>query len=429
MSGGMTDGAADDRLARAVLREMSDVVAIVDDAGRLRYVSDGVEQLLGYQVAEMIGMDAFDLVHPDDHAGALEGFESTLSASDSRPTPLLLRLRMANGEWLDSEVIATNRLADDDIRGLLLSMRDVSESMRTEQALRDSEAHYRLIVELAHEGIWVIDANAVTTYANRAMAEMLGTTVAALIGRSIFEFMDDDGRSEAIAKLERRVVGASGEHDFRLITADGRALWTRMNTSPLSQRDGTYTGAIALVADVTERRALEQRLAHEAQSDPLTGLANRNALFDEITRVLDRETLCGVLFADIDCFKRINDVHGHRAGDDVLRAVSKRLAGAVRGCDTVARVGGDEFVVVTPLLDYPGEAAVIARRVRNALSEPVRVADATIDVDVSVGVAIAVPDLDDADSLLARADDALYRAKRAGRGRVEVAARPDARCA
>ena len=125
-------------------------------------MSDGAARLLGYRDGELVGSDAFDLVHPDDQASALEGFDSTVTFVDSRPTPVLLRLRQANGSWLACEVIATNHLADGEIRGLLLSIRDVSASMRTEQALRESEERYRLIVELAREGIWVIDADALT---------------------------------------------------------------------------------------------------------------------------------------------------------------------------------------------------------------------------------------------------------------------------
>ncbi|MGO9876451.1 MAG: EAL domain-containing protein [Acidimicrobiia bacterium] len=251
----MTGAEYDVGFEHAVLREMTDVVAIVDGDGRLGYVSAGAAGVLGYLDGELVGTDAFDLVHPDDQASALEGFDSTLGFIDSRPTPLLLRLRHANDTWVACEVIATNHVADEELRGLLLCIRDVSASMRTEQALRDSEERYRLIVELAREGIWVIDANAVTTYANRAMAAMLATTVTALIGRSIFEFMDDEGRLETVAYLGRRAAGIAEEHDFRLVTAQHRSLWTRMNTSPIVHRDGSYMGAIALVTDVTRRRA------------------------------------------------------------------------------------------------------------------------------------------------------------------------------
>jgi PAS domain S-box-containing protein len=115
--------------------------------------------MLGYAPGATVGRNAFDLVHPDDQVGALEGFESTMGSSDSRPLPLLLRLRRADGGWQQTEIIATNHLEDESVRGLLLNIRDVERSMRTEEALRQSEAHHRLIVELA--SIWTTDETGV----------------------------------------------------------------------------------------------------------------------------------------------------------------------------------------------------------------------------------------------------------------------------
>src|SRR5262249_40018986 len=156
-----------------------------------------------------------------------EGFVSTSASADSRPTPLLMRLQHADGRWIQTEVIATNHLDDPTINGLLLTIRDVSESMRTEDSLRASEGRYRLIVELAHEGIFIVDDSGRVTYANRAFAGMLATTVSDLLGRSIFDFMDVDSRARA-QSFARRNTGTSGDaHDFQLITADGRILWTR----------------------------------------------------------------------------------------------------------------------------------------------------------------------------------------------------------
>src|ERR1700722_20303736 len=128
--------------------------------------------MLGYPAGEIVGCNAFELVHPDDQVSALEGFDSSVSSADSRPLPTLIRLKRANGSWLQTEVIATNHLEDEHVRGLLLSIRDVERSMRTEAALRESEEHHRLIVELSREGIWTVDAMGQTTFANRAMAEM-----------------------------------------------------------------------------------------------------------------------------------------------------------------------------------------------------------------------------------------------------------------
>jgi diguanylate cyclase (GGDEF)-like protein len=185
--------------------------------------------------------------------------------------------------------------------------------------------------------------------------------------------------------------------------------------------DGTSTGAIALVTDVTDRHLLEERLEREARVDALTGVANRHTLFEVLARELARPELCGVLFADLDDFKAINDTYGHGAGDETLRVVAKRLSSAVREVDTVARVGGDEFVVVTSPLRSEGEALAIGDRIPRLLEEPVPFGRVSITVGLSVGIAFSTKD-DDADTLLARADNAMYRAKRA-RSAVEVADR------
>lgn len=405
-------------LARALVWHSSDGLVIVNADGTLRFASPAADHMLGYALGETFGWNVFELVHPDDQVGALEGFDSTMSSTDSRPLPTLVRLLRKDGSWMQSEIIGTNYLDDEDIRGLLLNIRDVERSMRTEQALRESEEHHRMIVELAREGIWTIDAEGRTTFANRAMAQMLDTTVAEMLGGSMFDFIADEEHGSARSPLERRNAGIAEEHDFRLTTRLGRTLWTRMNTSPITDHTGASRGAIALVTDITERRALEQRLAADARQDALTGVGNRIALFESLATKLAGDGIVAALYIDLDGFKNVNDDFGHAVGDEVLRTVAARLCGAVRSGDFVARVGGDEFVVVSDTLTNRGEAIALARRICDALSRPVALGTIQIEVGASVGIAFAGDA--NADDLLSEADRALYRAKRTGRGRVEV---------
>jgi diguanylate cyclase (GGDEF)-like protein/PAS domain S-box-containing protein len=405
-------------LSAALVRRTRDVLAIVNRDGVLIYASPGAELMLGYPVDELMGSDAFGMVHPDDQLSAIEGFASTSASADSRPTPLLLRLR-ADGRWIDTEIIATNHLDDPMIDGLLLSIRDVTDSMRTEQSLRESEERYRLIVELAHEGIFVVDNRGNISYANQALARMLETTVADLLGRSIYQFMDTDAGTRA-ESFARRGTGTSDAHDFQLITAQGSELWTRISANPLRLHDGAHAGIVGLVTDVTERRALEDKLAHDARHDALTGLANRHSLFDALTSALvETKGHVGVLFADLDFFKNVNDSYGHQLGDKILRIAAARIATAARHGDTIARVGGDEFVVVCPRIIERAHAVDVAARIVAAFTDPIHLGSHVITVSVSVGVALTTDD-DDADTILARADHALYAAKRAGRNRIEV---------
>jgi diguanylate cyclase (GGDEF)-like protein len=181
-----------------------------------------------------------------------------------------------------------------------------------------------------------------------------------------------------------------------------------------------YLGAVALVTDITERRVLEQRLEADARRDSLTGVANRTALFEALAVKLAAGRLVAALYIDLDGFKNVNDAFGHAVGDEVLRTVAARLSGVVRAGDIVARVGGDEFVVVSDSFEHPREAVALGCRIRDVLARTVSFATTHVEVGASVGIAFVTHAGADSDSLLSDADQALYCAKRAGRGRVEL---------
>ncbi len=179
-----------------------------------------------------------------------------------------------------------------------------------------------------------------------------------------------------------------------------------------------------IIETIHEREALQSELAHQAAHDPLTNLPNRAAALRQIEGALARaarsDHMVGLLFVDLDGFKSVNDTFGHAAGDEVLRTVAGRMRGAVRAGDVVCRLGGDEFVIVVE--DAGSEVAVIttAHHVVAAVSHPVPFADVEVPIGASIGVGISPDGTSDADTLLGEADAAVYRAKSAGRGQVEV---------
>jgi diguanylate cyclase (GGDEF)-like protein len=185
--------------------------------------------------------------------------------------------------------------------------------------------------------------------------------------------------------------------------------------------EGTW---LAFAADLTERKMFEREVEHRSLHDALTGLPNRRLLVDRLQHALSRssraENLVAVLFCDLDRFKEINDAHGHAAGDRVLSVVASRLLALVRDADTVARVGGDEFVVVLEDLVEPDDALQIAERIRNALSEDVQFEGHFLRVSASIGVTLSTGADDRVETLLSHADDAMYRAKERGRNRVAI---------
>jgi diguanylate cyclase (GGDEF)-like protein len=210
----------------------------------------------------------------------------------------------------------------------------------------------------------------------------------------------------------------SGEYEVRRM--DGAHAHLLVTATGLSDDEW-----VVVAVDLTQRKATERAIAHLALHDPVTGLANRRLLFDRLQHALSRANRqsgrVAVLYIDVDHFKQINDTYGHRVGDLVLQDVARRLESVLREDDTIARVGGDEFVVVFEELSDVTEATRIAERARLSMSMPTVVDGEEIPVSASIGVSLSGHPGDDVDSLLRRADDAMYEAKGNGRNQVAFA--------
>ena len=301
---------------------------------------------------------------------------------------------------------------------------DVTSRRRMEEALRTSEEKYRRLFEMAQEGIWVIDAAAVTTIVNNAMASMLGYKKEEMIGRHLFDFMDEESRAAARENLKRRAQGIEEQHDFELLANNGRRVFTTMQTAPIFDGNGVYAGAIAGVIDITDRKRAEARIRQQALFDELTRLPNRRLLNDRLVqeqaRALRHEHVGAVLFIDLDHFKNVNDSLGHPVGDALLVEIAERLQKTVREEDTLARLGGDEFVVLLPELDSnPTVAAAQARSVglkmQEALTPTFDIAGHKLNISCSIGIALYPLDQESIHDILKQADTAMYRAKQEGR--------------
>ena len=278
---------------------------------------------------------------------------------------------------------------------------DVSERVQVERDLAESEARYRRILETTLEGVWTLDADDVTTFANRAMAEILDTEPAAMIGRPLSDFLD------GTADLRH-----GGHRELSLRSVTGRPVWALVAANPMLDADGTYLGALAMVTDITDRKMMEVRLQHLADHDHLTGIFNRRRLLEELDEQLRMAARTGrggaALVVDLDHFKFINDTHGHVAGDTILRTVGEVLRARLRSTDVVARLGGDEFAMVLPEVSAE-RAMTIAHELRHLLAAR----DSPIAASIGVVEFTGSEELT-ADEILVCADTALYEAKERG---------------
>jgi diguanylate cyclase (GGDEF)-like protein/PAS domain S-box-containing protein len=286
---------------------------------------------------------------------------------------------------------------------------------------RSTAARLKSLIDSTVDGIVTVDADGTVTSANPAILRMLNAQEGDVLHRPLSDFVLDGKRilgevlethctvHETVAK---GVGGASAPVDvsFSMMTLAG-------------ERE-----VVAILRDASARRRKEERIRHQAYHDALTGLPNRTLLMDRLRVAFDRASRerkpMAVLYVDLDRFKEVNDTLGHDVGDAVLCAVAKRLEESVRAADTVARFGGDEFVVLLPLLTETDDCAVVAEKMLEALGQAIVVGSTRIQMSPSIGGAVYPDDADSIERLLRRADAAMYQAKLSGRNTFRRYRRP-----
>ena len=400
----------------AAIARLAGELAVIGDAdGQLIYVSPMVTQLFGYTVAEMLNVEGWDFLHPDDVETARSAYRDVVAEGGART--LLLRMREHQGDWHWVEQTATNML-DTGLGGIVCTMRDVTARVESERALRASESRYRTFADAAEEGIWAVEIDGRTLYANARMADMLGLPLQQLYDQPAALLLDPEGDADVAGRLRDRAQRGAERYEIGYQHPDGveRRLW--IVATPLPAAEGVLDASLAIVSDVTAARQTEQELLRAAWHDALTGLPNRTLLLNRLEQALHRETATtAVMLLDLDRFKFVNDSRGHAFGDQLLVAVADRLRDRTRENDTVARFGGDEFVVLCEDVDEE-QAEEIADGLRAVFASSFDVNGTDIHVEASIGVAVSPPP--SASDLLRYADTAMYSAKTAGRGRIRL---------
>ncbi|MCP5018212.1 MAG: EAL domain-containing protein [Ketobacter sp.] len=338
-------------------------------------------------------------------------------------------LRKADGE--PRFVLMRGKVVERDANGTALRFiaihTDITLQRRTEDALRGSEEKYRMLFDMAQEGIWVLDDEGFTTLVNDSMASMLGYAKGDLIGHSMLEFMEPTSRALLQEKLIRKGRGPDAHQDFELVSRTGRRVHVTLKSAAMHDSYGHYTGLIAGIMDITERKRAEERIRQQVLYDELTRLPNRRMLNDKLSQEQARSIRHGhsgaLLFIDLDHFKNVNDSLGHPIGDGLLVAIAERLRHVIREEDTLARLGGDEFVVLLPELNAdPTIAASLARnvalKVQSALAETFDVSGHKLNIGCSIGIALYPLDQETIHDIMKQADAAMYRAKEEGRSTV-----------
>ncbi|MEZ5341120.1 MAG: sensor domain-containing diguanylate cyclase [Acidimicrobiales bacterium] len=401
-----------------LLSSLPDAVAIISLGGDILW-SNGVSlEIFGHHPEAWVGRNILDLVHPHDAELAISAVGTMNDRGDNgRGILMTVQLRHADGRWIKSEARG-RRITIDGEQVIALVVRDIEDRYRLDLA----HGNVDLLKTMVHHSeslLMHLDDEFRITTASPALTRLLGYDGFLSEGRSLLDMVDEVDRETTTRILNQIAASAVFEANFR--HQDGSMLRLHSTVHDL-RADATVQGYVLTATDITDLRRVQSALRQMAETDSLTGLLNRAAL---IERMQDRfaskqPQSLAVIFADLDGFKTVNDTYGHGVGDLVLQEVAARLQRCVHTDDFLARIGGDEFVIVLTEPGIVGPKAV-GDRIRAALATPFVPAGQLVNVGVSLGNASA-EDYPTVSALLAAADKAMYEAKRAQRAQKRTSA-------
>lgn len=402
---------------RAIVENSPLAIYSITPGGIVTLWNPAAEKLFGVREAEVLGR------------------LSPLATAEQAETTLDIRKRVIAGETVHNVEIAHSRGAhrsilslsaaplksgDGKIIGVLVTCADITGLKSVERALEASEARFRALSESAMDIVTVIDADGVILYQSPSVRHLLGVDPESMIGLNQFEIIHREDSPALRERFKELIEKGTLDRpvEFRVRHADGT--WRTLESIGKNCLDvPAIRGIIVNTRDVSERRAIQQRIQHLAYHDALTSLPNRSLLQDRVAQAISRADRGGkrlaVMFIDIDNFKNINDTLGHDVGDELLREVARRLSASVRGHDTIARQGGDEFIVLLEELEGQSGAARAAQKILDALRSAFEVGGTKQHVSGSIGIALYPDDGKDSQTLMKNADTAMFHSKAQGK--------------
>lgn len=413
---------SDHRLDFELIRELLD--SIKCSLYKLHWISKHEEALESLQSSD------YDIHLVDFHFEAENGLELIKKAISQRnKTPFILLTGQEDKE-VDVEAMkigVSDYLVKSDIDAFTLerTIRYSIEHLRTENALRSSEARFRSVIQNLSDIVAILDEESRITYISPSIERASKFQIFELMGQKLTNFAHPDDVLKLQDFLEEIIKQKETTSQIEWRTLDSDESFYYVESVGINLlNDPNVSGIVVTTRNITERKNLEAQLTHQAFHDPLTNLANRVLFRDRVEHALMRykrqETPLAVLFLDLDNFKNINDSLGHAAGDELLKSVAERLMSCVRFGDTVARLGGDEFAILLEDTEQANNAVTIAERVLECVLESFNISSYDVKIGISVGIAFSTSSKETADELLRNADVAMYIAKERGKGRYTI---------
>jgi len=406
--------------ANAVMDTVGALVVVMDDQGRIVRFNRACEVATGYRFDEVRGRRIWDFLLRDSERTAVESVFTRLKAEK---LPNFYENHWVTRDGQEILISWSNTSIRDDAGMLCYAIAtgiDITQRRQAEGALRKLSS----AMEQTTSGVVILNEEGLIEYLNPAYAQLSGHEIGELIGRPApFLGTPDTATPEQSRIWKQMLAGNTWRGELKQERDNGRHGWALVTVSPVRspQQEGSHFAA--LVEDVTELKRTQENLERLASFDTLTNLPNRRLFRDRLELAIKHahrhSQRIALLYLDLDNFKRVNDSLGHDFGDQLLCEVAQRLTACLREEDTVARLGGDEFVVLLQDVDDALEAEIVASKILERLSQPVRSSGYEVVIGASIGITLAPDDARDPGSLLRNADMAMYRAKDHGRGGFE----------
>ncbi|WP_051559998.1 bifunctional diguanylate cyclase/phosphodiesterase [Marinobacterium jannaschii] len=386
----------------------------IDTDLNLTYANRIAHEFHGYDEGEMVGRPLADFIHPDEQAHYLQ----QLAALDLKHDRLTYQRRglRKDGSVMHLDVaISVMHSEEGEHLGYIGFITDITERLQSSTLLRQLST----AVEHSPAGILITDLDGLVQYANPSFCTISGYSLKQITGQAL-EVLESERSSGVYQQMLATLsAGQNWQNELSCKRQSGSSYWGLVSGAPITGDDGQISHFVVIQEDISLRKEQEELLAYQASYDAVTGLPNRILAMDRLTQGIeasrrdDRHTV--VMFIDLDQFKRINDTFGHSTGDELLVNAAKLLRDAVREVDTVARFGGDEFLVIMDRVPNQEAVEKVSEKVLNAFNKPVYLGDHELLITASIGVSVYPQDGIDAETLLSNADAAMYSAKARGR--------------
>ncbi len=404
----------------SILENSPDGIILVGSDGRFNYVNPEFTHITGYTIEDVPdGKQWFQKAYPDStyRKFVIDVWKEDL-LSGRRERNYEFKVACKDGQVKNVEFRVTHMKDGSAVTAIT----NVTELRRTERALQESEEKFRSLFESSRDAIYITTRNGEFIDVNQAFLELFGYTrdeTLKLNAKAAYLTSEERERFKQVIKENNFVR----DFEIKLKKKDGTAMDCLLAVAGKRDEDGKITEYQGIVRDITERKRTEEMIKHMAFHDALTGLPNRSLFNDRLTMAIAHaerfQERVAVMMLDLDKFKDVNDTHGHSVGDLLLQAVAGKLGKQIRKVDTIARMGGDEFMLIFTDLKQTDGVHAIAEKILEDFQNPVIIDNQILPITTSVGIAIYPDDGEDIDTLVKNADIAMYEAKKTGRNQYQ----------